>query len=373
MKIRHALTGSLPALLITFFAIFTVGNLPAATGQGKAQRTEFDFHKGINISAWLSQTRATNGQARRDYFTRKDVHNLSALGFDHIRLPIDEKQLYDDNGHRNEETFSLIHDAISWCREADMRLILDYHVFRNKDAYIWSHPEEQDHIIGRWKELSAEFGRYPNELLAYELFNEPRVPDPQLWNEFSTRLIGELRKTEPSRIIFLASNRLNSVSTFKDLTFPEDDPNIILSFHFYTPSLLTHYQANFMPKLKDVEVELTYPGKLISDKAREDILDEDWVKIRQYQGTYNKETLLRRIMPAIEKARESGLRIHCGEFGSNYMYPDPDLQYRWIKDMVDIFRENDIPYTVWGYKFSFGIYNHDGTIKDRRIVDALTR
>ncbi len=366
----------LPLLLILLLFIAPPSFSAPKADKGKAKpvaTTPFDYHKGINISTWLSHVHSKPGKQRREYFTRADFQQLVDMGFDHFRLPVDEKQLFDVNGARIEETFELIHNAINWCKETSTRIILDFHMFREKESYIWTHPKEQERLIGLWKKLSAEFGKYPNTLLAYEIFNEPRVPDDQLWNEWSTRLINTLRKKEPERIIFLASNRTNSVSTFGSLTFPPNDPNIILSFHFYYPYLLTHYKANFFSRLKDIDIEITYPGRIISDSVRQSITDEEWRKIEAYQGVYDRETLLKRILPAIEKARASGLRIHCGEFGCNFLYPDWDLQYRWTQDMVSIFREYDIPYTWWGYRASFGIFDNNRRIKDQRIVDVLTK
>ncbi len=52
----------------------------------------FVIKRGTNISHWLSQSEA-RGEARRNYFTEKDVKYLAGLGFDHIRIPVDEMQL----------------------------------------------------------------------------------------------------------------------------------------------------------------------------------------------------------------------------------------------------------------------------------------
>ena len=75
-----------------------------------AQGSEFAIYRGINISHWLSQS-GRRGQARKEYFTAKDVKYLASLGFDHLRLPVDEEQLWDEGGNKEEDAFGLLHDA----------------------------------------------------------------------------------------------------------------------------------------------------------------------------------------------------------------------------------------------------------------------
>ncbi len=75
----------------------------------------FEIHRGTNISHWLSQSNR-RGEARRQWFTEKDVELIASLGFDHIRLPIDEEQMWDEVGHKEPEAFELLHSAIGWRR-----------------------------------------------------------------------------------------------------------------------------------------------------------------------------------------------------------------------------------------------------------------
>ena len=344
----------------------------------KVKQTKFIFFKGINISAWLSQTSVINGAARLNYFTQKDIKQLAGLGFDHIRLPVAESQLFSD-GKRNEETFQLIHNTIEWCRAANMRIILDCHMTKDHDfskyqsIVLWKDTAAQSRFVKFWQTLSAEFKKYPNSLLAYELLNEPNAKDYKSWNNVSAKLIKALRQLEPERIILLGSNKANSVATFPYLTFPDNDPNIILSFHFYYPYLITHNQASFYKKLKDIKVPLQYPGQLVSDSVVATLDEESRKTLQNYNGVYNKQALFERMLPALKKAKEAGLRIHCGEFGSNFAYADRTLQLRWMQDMIAIFKENNIPYTVWGYRKQFGVFDDNKIIKDQQYLDALLR
>ncbi len=61
-----------------------------------AEAQGFHISRGVNISHWLSQS-STRGQRRQEYFTEKDVAFIAGLGYDHIRLPVDEEQLWDED------------------------------------------------------------------------------------------------------------------------------------------------------------------------------------------------------------------------------------------------------------------------------------
>src|SRR5690606_23816127 len=75
----------------------------------------FRISKGVNIASWLSTPKYT-GTARTAFFTEADVKLLSELGFDHIRLCIDEVVLWNESGNKiRSYGFDLLHDAIKWC------------------------------------------------------------------------------------------------------------------------------------------------------------------------------------------------------------------------------------------------------------------
>ena len=58
--------------------------------------TEFEFQKGVNIGNWLSQSDIMD-ERRLQIFTEQDIELLADNGFDHIRLPVDEVQLFNED------------------------------------------------------------------------------------------------------------------------------------------------------------------------------------------------------------------------------------------------------------------------------------
>lgn len=94
------------------------------------QKNGFGINKGINISHWLSQSEA-RGEKRAAYFTEADVRFLAEAGFDHLRIPIDEEQMFTVDGKKEKEAFALFHDALSWCQKYQLKAVVDLHILRS--------------------------------------------------------------------------------------------------------------------------------------------------------------------------------------------------------------------------------------------------
>ena len=354
---------------------FIVHNAPA-----KFATDKFEYSSGVNIGVWLSQTSNRGGTSAENYFKKTDLKNLADMGFDHIRLPVDEKELFNTDLSFKTNIKNLIHSAIGWCEEYNMRLVLDLHIIRSHDfnhdknaIKLWQSVGQQDTLVLLWQKISAEYGKYSNSLLAYELLNEVNAPNATIWNNVSARLIADIRTREPNRMLIFGGISHNSASALTALTVPKNDPNLALVFHFYSPHLLTHYKASWMDGLKNLTVPLHYPGQLVEKKDIDALpTQKDKDVVNYYNGYYNKATLKDKMKAALDKAAELGLRLYCSEYGTINTTP-ADLRYRWSKDVAEIFHENNIAFAIWGWKANFGILNDNGTIRDQRTIDIITK
>lgn len=342
----------------------------------ESKQTAYKMHKGINVSTWLCHTDARSGSEAEGAFTQNDLNELAKMGFDHIRLPIDEKLLYRTSGlERDETTFRLIHDIIGWCDKAGMTIAINFHIPKAGKKVISSagSQEERNRIVAVWKDLSSEFGTYPNELVAYELYNEPNFGSDDLWNDFAADMIGCIRENEPGRIIILAPNGNNAIDKLPALRLPADKENIIVSFHFYQPAVLTHYGVG---RLKNIAVGLQYPGTIFPEGALDGSTEEEKAVLKLFNGTFDTQTLTRRLLPAVEFAKTNGIRIRCGEYGCNDAYEkttgDKDLKVRWFTDLVGVFDKLGIPHCLWGTRATFGLFDDNGKLNDPRVVTAIT-
>ena len=74
----------------------------------------FEIGRGTDISHWLSQS-GRRGRERQAWFTRDDLRKIAGLGLDHIRLPIDEEQMWTEAGGREPEAWDLMNACLDWC------------------------------------------------------------------------------------------------------------------------------------------------------------------------------------------------------------------------------------------------------------------
>lgn len=323
---------------------------------------DFDIKRGVNISHWLSQS-GRRGAEREVFFTSDDVEKIAGFGYDHIRLPIDEEQMWDEDGNKETRAFELLHAAIGWANESNLRVIVDLHIIRSHhfnvpENPLWTDRAEQLKFVELWRQLSGELKEYPLDMVAYELMNEAVADDPDDWNRLVAETMVAIRELEPERKIVIGSNRWQSVNTFPDLVIPGNDPHIILSFHFYEPFLLTHHKASWT-HIRDYDGPVNYPG-LSVDPANLEGLSEDLKRtIGNHNHVYTKESMEEMIGIPLQYAKERNLPLYCGEWGSLPTVPQ-EMRLQWYADVREILEKHEIAWANWDYKGGFGVVDRDG-------------
>lgn len=324
--------------------------------------------RGTNISHWLSQSEK-RGQARRDWFTRADVARIAAWGFDHIRLPVDEDQLWDTQGQPESEAWDLLDAALDWAQAEGLGAVVDLHILRGHhfnqqgEPALFADPAAAAHFTGLWRQLSARLRRRSVDRVAYELLNEAVASDPADWNRVALGAHAAVRTLEPQRSLVLGSNRWNSVFTYDDLQVPTD-PATILTFHYYHPMLLTHYRANWWRDGAGYDGPVRYPGKPVAEAdlprlraARTPVFTDD--ELVTLNAPYDAGRIRADLAQPLAKQRATGLPLYCGEFGVYDRAPrGPRLA--WYGDAVRVFSELGIGWANWDYKGGFALVGPDG-------------
>ncbi|NQT24404.1 cellulase family glycosylhydrolase [candidate division KSB1 bacterium] len=337
---------------------------------------KFTVQRGTNISHWLSQS-DRRGEERVAWFTEKDVAYLASLGFDHLRIPVDEEQLWDEAGNKELEAFALLQSSLDWSEKYGLRAIVDLHILRSHyfnaiDIPLWTDPAAQDHFVQLWRELSTELKDRPAHLVAYELMNEAVAEDPDDWNQLVARAFSVVREQEPERVIVIGSNRWQIVDTFDVLKVPENDPNILLSFHFYTPMTFTHHQASWWRNGGEYTGPVKYPGLIVEEKDLDGFPENVQETTRNNNGVFNADTLEAMLEKPLKKREELGLPLYCGEWGCLPTVPEKD-RMQWYTDMRTMLEKNDIGWATWDYKGDFGIRNRETGEPVEPLIEVLLK
>ena len=349
--------------------------------QSEGTVNDFRIKRGTNISHWLSQSEE-RGEARRQHIHEDDFARLEQLGFDFVRIPIDEVQFWDEEGNKLPEAWELLDNALKWSIKHHLRAIVDLHIIRSHyfnavneggaDANtLFTSDKAQQDLINMWYQLSDALMGYSNDSVAYEFMNEPVADDHEQWNQLIAKVHKALREREPQRTLVVGSNRWQGYETMKYLKVPEGDKNIVLSFHYYNPMLLTHYGAWWTP-LGKYKGKINYPGVLVSKEDYEAAPDSLKPMLEPYtKQEWNIDKIREDFKDAIEVAKKYDLQLFCGEWGV-YEPVDRELAYKWTKDMLAVFDEFNIAWTTWCYDADFGFWDQKKEeYKDKGLVDIL--
>jgi len=360
-----------------------------AQGEAKpapANPSGFAIRRGTNLSHWLSQD--FGWQPRLTWITENDFRFIARLGFDHVRLPIDEKEMWREDGSQNEEAVALMLKAIGWARANHLRVIVDLHTVRshhfnavNEGLHntLFTDPKAQQAFLDLWRQLSARLHDQPVDAVAYELMNEPVADNPEDWNHLVAFAHAEIRKLEPNRVLIIGSNRWQIPSTLPLLKVPAGDRNIILSTHTYSPLLFTHYTANWTP-IQVYKGAVHYPGAVVPPETFNELMKvlgstSQGDLIANAKDNWGPARFAEELEPAIRRARELGLQLYCGEFGCLPTVPRAD-RLAYYRDLVTTMEENGMAWANWEYKGDFGLFEWHGAklttgAPDLELVDAL--
>jgi endoglucanase len=345
-------------------ACFVAG--AAAAESAPVNPSGFVIRRGTNLSHWLSQD--FRWQARETWITANDMRFIARCGFDHVRLPVDEKELWAEDGTPNEAAFSLLRQALEWARASNLRVILDLHTVRshhfnaaNEGGHntLFTDPRAQEAFLALWRQLSARLHDQPADFLAYEIMNEPVADNAEDWNKLVAVAHAAIRRLEPNRVLIIGSNLWQLPHTMPLLKIPAGDRNIILSTHSYSPLLFTHYTADWVPT-KTYTGPVHYPGPVVPRATYDELMAKfgptgQGGLVENAKDDWGPARLTQEFAPAIARARELGLQLYCGEFGCLPTVPRAE-RLAYYRDFIATLEQNQMAWANWEYKGDFGLF-----------------
>ena len=296
---------------------------------------ELGFKKGVNLGGWFSQCDYSEDRLN-NFITEADFKQIAALGFDHVRIPIDYNVIQNPDGTMRPEGLRRIDAALALCDKYGLKTVLDLHKTpgysfdaEEKEAGFFDSEKYQEIFYTIWETLAERYGDRADRV-AFELLNE--VTEARFlpaWKRISRECVRRIRFFAPDTIILLGSYNWNSARTVPELDAPYDD-KVVYNFHFYEPHAFTHQGAYWMPELRDKR--MAYADCGASEQWFEDFL-----------------------APAVEKAKKENCELYCGEFGVIDVVP-PEEAVKWFKDLHAVFERHDIAHAMWTWKqMDFGL------------------
>lgn len=296
----------------------------------------FGIHRGVNLGGWLSQC-DYSADRLNNFIKEEDFRRIGAWPVDHVRIPVDYNVLEDDHGGYDAPGWERLDWALSQCEKLNLKVIIDLHKTAgfSFDAGEWEtgffgSEAYQARFLRLWEEIARRYGKL-SDWVAFELLNE--VTDAafiDVWNRVAGEAIRRIRAIAPEVFILVGSYHNNSAPAVKDLDAPADK-RVVYNFHCYDPVEYTHQGAYWVDWM-DKSVRIPFDASGVTE-----------------------ETFEKLFAPALEKAREHGASLYCGEYGVIDVV-DPEDAVKWFKVINAVFEKYGIARAVWSYKeMDFGI------------------
>ena len=243
---------------------------------------------------------------------------------------------------------SAFYERLDWTiNEALSRgftVIIDNHEYHAMGNYPM---ENKEKFLSCWKQMAEHYKDYPDNVF-FGVLNEPyNNLTPALWNSHLSEVIEVIRVTNPTRILVIGPGRWNSPLVIEELELPEDDRNIIVEFHYYSPHHFTHQGASWS-KGSEAWLGMTWRGTPEEKKA---VIDD--------------------INLAIDWAKRHNRPLYLGEFGV-YRMADMESRICWTRFIRETAEENGISWALWDTMgTSFGVYDKSTHTWNRPLLEAL--
>ncbi|MCL5774177.1 MAG: glycoside hydrolase family 5 protein [Firmicutes bacterium] len=302
----------------------------------------FGLYRGVNLGNALDAPK--EGQwgivLKEEYFQL-----IKNAGFDFVRIPIrwsahaEMEQPYTINPEFFKRTDWAVNQALS----RHLSVIINIHHY----IELSQNPQaNKARFLAIWRQIANHYRSYP-ENLYFEVLNEPTWNlDSKLWNDYLREAIQIIRKTNPGRIIIAGPARWNSIPALENLLLPEDDRNIIVTFHYYQPFHFTHQGAGWV-------------------KGSEPWLGTKWLGTGSEKGAVRKD-----IDTAVKWAETHNRALLLGEFGA-YSKADMNSRARWTSFVAREAEKRNIAWAYWEFCAGFGIYDPDANKWRTELLKAL--
>lgn len=301
--------------------------------------------RGINLGNMFE---APSEAAWGNPFKEAYIGQIADLGFQHIRVPIRwdvaERTQLTPPYTVNPQFLARIKSVVDLAISKHLYVIINMHhheeLFTNPAA-------SKARFISQWQQIATYFKGYDNHLY-FEVLNEPHdALTPEMWNSYFAEALTEIRKTNPYRKVLLGTASYGGTDGVRDLN-PPNDPNLILSVHYYNPFNFTHQGADWAGN-KDKYIGTKWED--LSWERNQVIADFDY---------------------AIQWAKQKNMPLHVGEFGS-YELADIDSRARWTTFIARWLESKGASWAYWEYSAGFGIYNPLTNTYKTPLVDALLK
>jgi endoglucanase len=282
--------------------------------------------RGANIIGydpiWRSRDRAR--------FQQKHFHLLKEAGFNSVRINLAPFRQMDEtnNWAIRDSWFQVLDWAVTNAQQQGLAAILDLHEYNT----MGNDPEtNKPKFLAFWRQVSAHCRNAPANVF-FEVLNEPcRKLTPELWNQYLREALAIIREKNPTRTVIAGPAFWNSIGHLDELELPDNDRNLILTVHYYTPMEFTHQGASWTDQKYKLGVEW------LGDEKDRAVIDKNFDKVAAWAKEHNRPVFL-------------------GEFGA-YDPAPMDSRARYTAAVARAAEKRGWSWAYWQFESSFNLYH----------------
>jgi endoglucanase len=321
-------------------ALFT---LPAPAG---AEKNAFYYNRllGRDINLGNALEAPNEGEwgmtVEAAYF-----QEIKKAGFSSVRIPIRW------SAHASSRAPYTIDSSfgkrIDWTIEQALsRQLLTIINFHHYDA-LYANPEKElPRFLELWKQVAERYSKQSDRLV-FELLNEPqdKLTDER-WQAMFSKALAVVRESNPRRIVIVGPAHWNSLDHLDKLQLPDDDRNLIATFHYYSPFHFTHQGASWVTGSKKW-LGTTWTGT----PKEEEAIGRDFDRVAAWAKKHRRP-------------------IFLGEFGA-FSAADMPSRARWTKAVVREAEKRGFSWAYWEFGAGFGAYDPEAKAWRQPLLQSL--
>jgi endoglucanase len=298
--------------------------------------------RGVNIGNYLEAPRGQDWGMRLE---PGDFERIKKAGFNSIRLPVKWSSYALANPPFTIEADFLqrVDGYLDLAEKAGLNVVLNIHHYDELDG---NTEAEFDRFAALWRQIGRRYASRPDSLF-FELNNEPHGKlDDARWNAALRLGLKAVRESNPRRPVIIGPAFWNNIRALPGLSLP-DDPNLIVTVHYYNPFEFTHQGAEWTdPKVRALR-NVAWEG----DAEQLATLRGDLDNAAHWAKTHNRPLFL-------------------GEFGA-YGKAPLESRARWTNAVAREAEARGMSWAYWEFAAGFGVFDRAKNQWRRPLLDAL--
>ncbi len=306
-----------------------------------------------------------------------------SAGFDTVRIPVrfSSHALQEPPFTLDEAFMKRVDQVVDWGLSRGLRIVLDMHHYLELG---YDPPGQGERFLALWDQIARRYRDRDHERLYFELLNEPSwaFNDDRgyAWNDLVFRAVERIRKVDRRHTIIVDTREGGIPAALDSLQLPVAERNLIVSFHYYTPSLFC-FQGKDWAGSDFLTTGVVWPGPPPSPVEPSPDVTSWWAL--DWFWNYNNVTdpelnpagpgvIRREIARAAEWSRRYGRPLWMGEFTAQDG-ADLESRARWARFVRQELESHGIGWAHWTLCSDLGsrLYDPDTHQWAEPLTDAL--